>query len=531
MNKNRRIKTLLVGLLIWCAGSLILWFTLPYKPRHRLTAPEDLVVAAFSPDGRIIATNSKLVHAVISGQALDPSVPSAWQMSVSIPKEWNGPIRLWDVDTGKQIASFSEEGKFVRKVLFSRDGKVMVLESHIRAGTERTISFFDVQTGDVIEVIHQSPLSLQFLPLGVSPLIPLQLLISPLIFDPYPNVQFCNLSPDGKTLVFDSFCKKGKWVILWDISTKRIRQTLDQWPLAFSPDGEFCVLRSGEVEGENNAQVGIVLTELATGRIVADAHWQTDKVLFSPDGKLLIAQVINESALGHKEVKVWDVERGKELATLNGVIWPTFSRDGKRLAGRFLGMEGPQAIKVWDTETWREVSELHGKESQAQFRGSIASITAGPGDKDFRAIVFDNRNVAPNVFRQWAGSVIGRPATRSTSTDLQVFDVASQETVLRLRLQEFSWLRTQMGSAAVLSPDARTLALKPGAKASPTEPISIEFYNVPPDRPIAAIILWPFLGALVIVFIGWQVNRTRRKHGGKFSRDAIAERDPLSRRG
>src|SRR5438046_961720 len=99
MNKARRIKTLLLGLLIWCAGSLILWFTLPYKPRVRLTAPEVLVFAAFSPDGKIIATKSKQLVPTRSG--MNP----------------NGPIRLWDVDSGKQIALFPEEGMFVWSVL------------------------------------------------------------------------------------------------------------------------------------------------------------------------------------------------------------------------------------------------------------------------------------------------------------------------------------------------------------------------------------------------------------------------------
>src|SRR6266487_143187 len=103
MNKARRIKTLVLGLLMWCAGALILWFTLPYKPRAVLSAPEQMTVAAFAPNGKSIATKSKTVMPAIKG----PGV---------VPDEWNGPIRIWDVDTGKQIGFFPEEGELIKQV-------------------------------------------------------------------------------------------------------------------------------------------------------------------------------------------------------------------------------------------------------------------------------------------------------------------------------------------------------------------------------------------------------------------------------
>jgi WD40 repeat protein len=505
MNKARRIKTLLVGLLIWCAGSLILWFTLPYKPKAILSAPEDLVFVAFSPNAKIIATKPKRPPAERT------QITAGWK-----GYDPNGPIRLWDVDTGKQIALFLEEGLFIQSVLFSNDGKSVTLVSYSLDGRNRRISVFDVQTGQALSIIHQLPFPLLIFPLGVFPTPFVQARIMPLGLYPYPSFQNCILTLDGKLLFFDSPWQLENWVVVWDISTGQVRQNLDQWPLAVSADGQYCALPS--VAPQSGMPFSVVLRELSTGRDVAKIQWNVSRVQFSPDGKLLVAEVFNESALGHKEVKVWDVERGKELATLNGVIWPTFSRDGKRMAGRFLGMEGPRAIKVWDTETWQELSELHqAPQSRPLLRGAISSITAGPGDKDFRAIVFDNRNVAPSPVRQWFDQLIGRKssATGSTSTDLQVFDVVSQKTVLRLRLQESSWLRTQIGSAAILSPDGRTLALEPGAKSNPTDPISIELFNVPPDRPLAAIVLWPFLGSLVIISIGWQVHWLRRKYGAK----------------
>jgi WD40 repeat protein len=496
MNKNRRIKTLLIGLLIWSAGALILWFALPYKPKAVLSAPEDLVIAAFSPNGKIVATKSKRTWQTLSGY------------------EPNGPICLWDIDSGKQIALFQETGLLVRNVLFSNDGKTVVLVSSSVKGGDRKISIFDVQTGQVVDVIHQLPFPLMFFPLGTFPLNVVQARCI-WEFSALRSFQNCILSPDGKLLFFDS----PYWLepcVVWDIPTRRFRQNLNQWPLALSPDGQYCLFHSGEIAPQTGMPIGIVLHEFSTGRDIAKMAWTidwlTNRVQVSSDGKLVMSQIFNESAIGQKEVKVWDVERGKELATLDGVIWPTFSRDGTRLAGYFLGQQGPLAIKVWDTATWREMSEL--QNDKAHFRGSIASITAGPGDKDFRAVVFDSRNVARSTIRQWLDHLFGSTstATGSSFTDLLIFDVVSQEAVFRLRLQESSWLRTQIGSSAILSPDGRTLAVEPGAKTSPTEPMTIELFNVPADRPIVAIVLWPLLASFVFVLIFRLAYRRKSKH-------------------
>src|SRR6266487_6003900 len=123
----------------------------------------------------------------------------------------------------------------------------MVLETFLRGGRERAISIFDVPTGDLIEVIPQTPYSLPFMPLGIFPSTTLQSLIATLGLT-HPYMTYCNLSPDGKTLAFDSPWKFGNWVILWDIPTRRVRQNLNQWPLAVSPDGQYCGLPFGEFE-------------------------------------------------------------------------------------------------------------------------------------------------------------------------------------------------------------------------------------------------------------------------------------------
>jgi WD40 repeat protein len=81
-------------------------------------------------------------------------------------------------------------------------------------------------------------------------------------------------------------------------------------------------------------------------------------VAFSPDGKTLA------SASWDQTIKLWDVQTGKELATLKGHTgWVTsvaFSPDGKTLASaggeRSEESSGSadRTIKLWDVQTGKE---------------------------------------------------------------------------------------------------------------------------------------------------------------------------------
>ena len=87
-------------------------------------------------------------------------------------------------------------------------------------------------------------------------------------------------------------------------------------------------------------------------------------VAFSPDGKRLACGSATwdstKRSYGAGEVKVWDVQTGRELLVLKhtGSVSVAYSPDGKRLASA--GQKpGPAAVvgevKVWDAETGQEV--------------------------------------------------------------------------------------------------------------------------------------------------------------------------------
>ena len=492
MNKARRIKTLLFGLFIWCVGSVVLWFTLPYKPRAILTAPEDLAVAGFSPNGRIVATNAKIAP-ITRSSYFGP-----------IPSRPNGPIRLWRADTGEQIACFPETEKFVRHILFSADGHVVVLESLSIGGSERTISIFDTQSGKEMGVIHQG-------------IVPTFQVLGVVVHG--RSVYQCHLTADGKTVAFDVPWSKEGYVKLWDIPTKRVRQTLKTWPAAFSPNGDFLISEPPNMRGGFPTEATI--QEVASGRCVGKITCNGRDYVFSPDSTKLLTSHVMTDTWGHNQIKAWDVASGQELATLDWSMSPIFSRNGKRLAARHVvGAEGQGRVKVWDTTTWREIAQLELPDETGGYLGiggGSMAILAGPGDEDFRVGLAYTRNNKPSTIRNWLARYlnIGASSAGYSKQDVEVLDVASGKRVMAFSVDERSWPHTGKNSTVYYprpSPDGSTLALEPVVNKDPDNPSSIDLYSIPPDRRIVAIVLWPLLVTILILLIGKLVQwwKTRR---------------------
>jgi WD40 repeat protein len=137
-----------------------------------------------------------------------------------------------------------------------------------------------------------------------------------------------------------------------------------------------------------------------------------NSLALSPDGKRLFSG-------GWGEIKVWDLEAGKETLTLRGhtgrVYSLAMSPDGKRL---FSG-SADQTIKVWDLETGKETLTLH---------GHMRNVTS-------LALSWDGK-------RLFSGSV---------DATIKMWDVEAGKEILTLRGH------TDSVTSLVLSPDGKRL--------------------------------------------------------------------------
>jgi RNA polymerase sigma factor (sigma-70 family) len=110
-------------------------------------------------------------------------------------------------------------------------------------------------------------------------------------------------------------------------------------------------------------------------------------VAFSPDGKILASGSGARNPRSPKlgcEVKLWDVQAGKEKQTLKGhtgtVMCVVFSPDGKTLASG--GLED-KAIKLWDVATGKEQATLNSSDQ-------VVSVAFSPNGKTLASGTWDN---------------------------------------------------------------------------------------------------------------------------------------------
>ena len=186
-----------------------------------------------------------------------------------------GPVRLWDVPGGQEIAQLKGHEKCSTDVAFAPDGHLLAT-----AGEDGTVRIWDVATHASVAVLRGHT--------GI--------------------VWRVAFSADGKLLASGS---ADGTVRLWDAQAPREIAVVGVgsivYGLAFSPDGTR--LAAGCADNT------IRLIDVAARQQVADLHGHTDyvhAVAWSPDGTRLV------SASGDFSLRVWDSLSAQERARANG---------------------------------------------------------------------------------------------------------------------------------------------------------------------------------------------------------------------
>jgi WD40 repeat protein len=370
------------------AGSICLWNTQTHKEIRILHGHESPVgPVAFSPNGKLLAS------ADIPEVSPNPVVPQP-------PRE--PTIRIWEVETGKEVRVLKAHRQGVFALIFTKDGKGLA------SACSESVNLWDASTGK--ELRKLSNVSGAFSQLALSPdgktlviadgSMKFWDLTTGRVVDIYKGhgsrVELIGFSSDGKELYSTG---QDLTYRSWEISSGRQLRSVrpvDFFALALFPNSHVVAGRSGNWKcpdlfvrdmktGEEELRLkreevetnplyaafshdgkllavgdpwaGVSVWDLSSRkqlwsvRSVKGPRGETHSCLlaFSPDGRVLASTDPTEAARLATKIVLWDASRGTALHRLTTQYMQsiTFSPDGKMLCCE----NGKNAIDLWEVET------------------------------------------------------------------------------------------------------------------------------------------------------------------------------------
>ncbi len=357
---------------------------------------------SFSPDGKTLVSGNtdktvKLWN-VTTGRLLASleghigrinSVSFSFDGKTIVSGSDDKTIKLWDIDTGKLLADFKGHTDPINSVSFSPDGKTIASGSN-----DKTIKLWDIDTGKLLTSFEghtRGVNSVSFSPNGKTLVsgawdetIKLWDIESGSLLTSLQGhiggVRSVSFSPNGKTIA--SGTNDGK-LKLWDVTTERLLASLARhrsivFSVSFSPDGK--TLASSSWDGT------VKLWDVTTGNLVISFEERmgyVSSVSFSPNGKTL-ASITNDGT-----IKLWDVTTGNLVTSFEGhtssVFSVSFSPNGKTLAS---GGED-KTVKLWDIESGKLLTSFQGYNSTLSISFSPNGKTLASGGEDKMVKLWD----------------------------------------------------------------------------------------------------------------------------------------------
>ena len=282
--------------------------------------------AAYSPDGKIIATGS-----------------------------WDDTLRLWDTRTGKNIKTFKGYTFGISSVAYSPDGSTIAIHNF----RKHTIELLNAHTGKHLKTLigHEDPSAL---------------------YEGHPDASIASFtySPDGKTIVSGG---GDKTVRLWNARTGGNIGTLTGHTeavlaVAYSPDGDTIVSAGRDKT--------VRLWDAHTGNNIKTLSGHKDiivTVAYSPDGNTIVSG--GWDGMLHR----WDAATGEPLKSFEiytgvlhftrghggAITHTTYSPDGKTIATA--GADG--TMQWWDAHIGDNIKTF------TEYISGSRSITYSPDEK------------------------------------------------------------------------------------------------------------------------------------------------------